>query len=116
MPVSGNRVLLWLNDAGVHAVVVWQVSHVVGKPAASWLGLAVRWYLARWHPEHRVGVPAKTLFTWHCEHCAVLWLPVRAKLVRVLWSNLAGRQAAVVWHREQSCGNPPATWFGLAVR
>ena len=34
-PVSGNRVVAWLNVAGVHAVVVWHSWQSCGKPAAT---------------------------------------------------------------------------------
>ena len=40
-PVSGKDVLLWLNVAPVQLVVVWQVSHVVGKPADACAGFVV---------------------------------------------------------------------------
>jgi len=36
LPVNGNFVVLWLNVAPAHCVVVWHDSQVVGKPA--WLG------------------------------------------------------------------------------
>ena len=34
---------VWLKVAPVHAVVVWQVWHVVENPAAVWIGLFVPW-------------------------------------------------------------------------
>ena len=37
---------------------------------------------------HAVLVRLKLLFTWHCAHCVVAWVPVRAKPV-VEWSNVA---------------------------
>jgi hypothetical protein len=38
---------------------------------------------------------------------------VRAKLA-LLWSNVAGRQAVVLWHVMQSVENP-VPWTGLAA-
>ena len=40
--------MLWLKVAGVQPFVVWHVAQVVGKPAATWLGFLVAWYLAWW--------------------------------------------------------------------
>ena len=40
-PVSGNGVLEWSKVAPAQLVVVWQVSHVVGNPAAACAGLLV---------------------------------------------------------------------------
>jgi hypothetical protein len=40
-PVSGNRVAAWLNVAGLHAVALWQLSHVVGNAEARWFGCEV---------------------------------------------------------------------------
>ena len=48
LPVRGKRVVLWLKLAGVQPFVVWHVAHVVGKPAATWFGFLVAWYLAWW--------------------------------------------------------------------
>jgi hypothetical protein len=31
----------WLKEAGVHAVVVWQVAQVCGNPPVTWFGLVV---------------------------------------------------------------------------
>ena len=44
--VIGNQV--WLNVAPGHCVVLWQVSQVVGKPAATWFGLVVDLYSGAW--------------------------------------------------------------------
>jgi hypothetical protein len=35
--------------------VVWQVAHVVGNPADTWLGLLVAWYSALWQLKQSVG-------------------------------------------------------------
>jgi hypothetical protein len=46
-PRSGN--VEWLNVPWFHdvSVALWQVSHVVGNPAAWWFGFVVAWYFAR---------------------------------------------------------------------
>jgi hypothetical protein len=46
-----------LNVAGRHALVLWQLWHVVGYPAAAWLGFVVAAYRAWWHELQSVGVP-----------------------------------------------------------
>ena len=45
-PVSGNGAFAWLNAAPSHVVVVWQVWHVVGKPADVCAGVVVAEYVA----------------------------------------------------------------------
>ena len=46
-PVRGNRVLPWsVKDAGRQAFTLWQESHFVGKPPATWLGFFVAWKFA----------------------------------------------------------------------
>ena len=63
---------------------MWQVSQLVGKPDAVWLGLVVFWKSGMWQPEHTVGVPLKTLLTWHCWHWTVVWKPVSGNFVSVV--------------------------------
>jgi hypothetical protein len=45
------------------------------------------------------------LFTWHWAQTTVVCPPVRGNGV-LLWLNVAGCQAAVVWHVVQSVENP----------
>jgi hypothetical protein len=93
-------VVLWLNDAGVHAVVLWQVSQVCGNPV--WLGAVVALSLAKWHETQVMGSPLYTLFPWQVAQDTVVCLPVSGKRV-VLWLNVAPGHCVVVWHSEQSC-------------
>ena len=48
LPVSGKRVrVLWSKLAGLHPLVVWHVSHVVGNAEAVWFGFVVFWKSVR---------------------------------------------------------------------
>ncbi len=59
--------------------------------------------------------PAKTLFTWQVAQATLTCAPVSGNVVAVLWLKVAPDQSTVVWQREQSWGNPAATWLGLVV-
>jgi hypothetical protein len=53
LPVRG-KYEVWLNVpcSQVASENLWHVSHVVGKPAATWFtGVVAVWYAARWHAE-----------------------------------------------------------------
>jgi hypothetical protein len=39
---------LWVKRAPVHVVVVWQVAHVFGNPAATWFGFETLLYSLLW--------------------------------------------------------------------
>ncbi len=45
----------WFQSA---SVALWQVSQVVGKPAAECFGLVVASYFGLWQPKQSFGVPA----------------------------------------------------------
>ena len=114
-PVSGNVVwVVWLNVAPLQFVVLWQVSQVCGKAAEVWLGSVVPCQSFRWQEMQVVARPANTLFTWQVAQATFTCAPVSGNLV-VLWLNVAPFQFVVLWQREQSCGNPAVTWFGLLV-
>jgi hypothetical protein len=107
--------LLWSNEAGCHAFVLWQLAHSVENPEAAWLGFWVAWYLAWWHPTQSVVVPVYLPPTWHLAQSTFWWAPVRGK--RVLpWSvKVAGRQPVSRWQAAHSVGKPPERWSGFLV-
>ena len=55
-PVNGKAVVLWLNVAGVHAVVEWQIEQSVGNPDVTWFGLVVPLKSVMWQVAHAVDV------------------------------------------------------------
>ena len=69
---------------------------------------------ARWQAAQSLAVPAKRLFTWHCEHCVEACAPVRAKRV-CAWSNRAPFHCAVVWQAVQFCEKLAELWLGFVV-
>jgi hypothetical protein len=53
-----------------------------------------------WQAEQAVGVPLSTPPLWHFWQVVLRCAPVSGKAV-LLWLNVAGSQALVVWHEEQ---------------
>src|ERR1700690_4404101 len=105
-PVSGNVVwVVWLNVAPNQFVVLWQVSQVCGNAAAVWFGSVAPCQSFVWQDMQAVERPTKTLFTWQVAQATFTWAPVSGNGV-LLWLKVALVQSVVVWHREQSCGNP----------
>ena len=98
--------------AGRNAVVVWQVSHVVGKPAAAWLGLMVALKRGRWQEAHAEGNPANCVPVWQEEQRSAMCAPLNWNLE---CAKRAPKNWVVEWHSEQSVGKPAAAWFGLVV-
>ena len=85
---------------------------MVGKPAATWFGFLVAWYLAWWHETQSVGVPVYLPPTWHWAQATRWCAPVRGNRV-LLWSvKDAGRQALTLWQESHLVGNPAVTWLG----
>jgi hypothetical protein len=54
LPVKGNGVLLWLNDDGIQAVLLWHTSHCCGNPDWTWFGLVVALKFFKWQEEQAV--------------------------------------------------------------
>src|SRR5512146_1384314 len=51
---------------------------------------------------------------WQLVQLTLVWAPVSGKIV-LLWSNVEGTHALVLWQTWQSVGKPLAVWFGLVV-
>ena len=73
--------------------------HVVGKPAAVWLGFVVAWNFGKWQLLHAVERPVYTPLVWHELHCRPAWPAVNGNVDG--WLNVAPSHVAVVWHEAQ---------------
>ncbi|MBL0178387.1 MAG: hypothetical protein IPP98_04575 [Gemmatimonadetes bacterium] len=71
-PVSGKRVVVWLNGVPSQRLVVWQVVQSVEKPAAPCGGVLVWSKFGRWQETQLVAFPLKTPSVWQAAHC-VAW-------------------------------------------
>ncbi len=64
-----------LNDAGLQALVEWQLPHDPLKAPPCDEGRL-------WHAAHELGVPANVPPLWHAVHSARVCAPVRRKLAK----------------------------------
>ncbi|MBK6305781.1 MAG: hypothetical protein IPF47_08790 [Gemmatimonadetes bacterium] len=114
LPVSGKRVVLWLNTPPVHLMVEWHVSQVLGKPEAACGGVVVALKSVWWHDTHCFERPLKTPSEWQSLHTRlecplVSWKPV------VVWSKAAPAHCCVPWQLEHVFEKPVLRCGGLVV-
>ena len=108
-PTRGKMDFEWSKDAGFQAAGVWHW-------AQSWPNWP-RWASSlAWQPEQVVGIAAMAAlekpWVWQSLQATVVWAPVSGK-ADLAWSKVAGCQAAVEWHSEQSWPNWP--WWGSSL-
>ena len=122
-PVSGKRVAEWSNFAGRQDTIVWQSSHVRGKPPAAWLGFAADMKAARGRRRTRRlvagdarepsawGRPAP----WQRAQARLAWAPASGNVAGCEKAELDQVGAVTLWQSSQRREKPAAAWLGFVV-
>ena len=92
-PVSGKALLLWSNDAGCHAFIVWQLVQSVEKPVCFGFGADTKSFW--WQLTHCIDATDALVPVWHDEHGTVACAPASTNPV-VAWSKVPVNAIAVI--------------------